>query len=484
MQTNTSSTTPYEAILKQYESLTKNLSLFNTLSEKVTALVSSNEAVNLYDIASALIRVFIETFSDITCAYFSDMQDAIIYEWILELYLLSQRSIQNTNAPITAAAIARIYADKSSTKGTSDSNAQMFSKKNKKVQDEFTKTCLAKTPAMLKYVKNRKYTIYKEFMRASSNHDFFCNVLSPLDTFFYTQFHSQSPFSHDNIETGITFKNLYDIVSEYLVLHENDQDGSIASELSAFYFEKMYHSISYSMCMNTLLNTENFSADLLKDYWGLYTFTKQFDTHNLSLIKFTQNTFLKQEAFFLPAEDNASLNFNAYLHFQIHHAFFLPALFYIFASLVHQKLSGDMFEIQNACKQYIKANCTKEYSYRSSLKKIFKQVGDLSHQLKQTKTTENTLKQSVLFCTPKNDSKHHKFNMQLFRFFYNQELPWLISSYITPPSLLVSLNIPNQAPFVQHYPETTEQLLIALYLSLKDNYDISRSRFVPTLERE
>lgn len=484
MNSNSTSLTPYEVIMTQYDSLTQNLELFKALSDNIKKSSLFNETLSLHELASVLIKSFIKNFPDGSCNYFSNMHDVIIYEWLLELYLLVEKSSPSTNAPITATSIARIYAEKSSTKGKQDSIAQMFSRNNTDMQAEFNMIPFENSPKLSKYINYRKYTTYKEFLHSNSNREFLCNILSPLDTFFYTQFHSRSPFSLDNIDTGITYKNLFNIISEYRVLHINDPEGSIASELSAYYFEKMHHSISYSMCMNTLLNTKNFSEDLLKDHWLLYTFAKQFDTHNLSLIIFTQNTFLQSDAFFTSPEDEASLNFHAYFHFQINQAFYLPALFCIFASLVHQKFSGNLIQIREACKQYIKDNCSKEYSYRSSLNNTFNQIVDLSNKLKQTKSAENTLKESVLFCTSKNDSKHYKFNMLLFKFFYKQECPCLFSSYTEPQSCLTTLKLSNDQStvetfFVHYYPQTTEQLITSLYSTLRDNYALVRSLFLP-----
>lgn len=480
--------TPYEEIITNSQALLSNLEIAKILySSLKTKLNEKQDEHPFQQICSSLIETFTSEFGE--SGYFKLRTPVISYEWAIELYWIIRLSQSKTKGPYTDLELTRNYHYEMKVNAKAeDTDKRGYADCRIAIQKQFSEP----NPASSIF-SCRKYNNYKKLLKPLV----FDNILLPgtlfKDNYFYIRGHEKTPFGSKFLGKGVRFNLFSDFIQEYITLYPKI---SFEAEFSAFIFEKLYSGISYQLYILELLQHCN-DDDFPITYWPLYTFSKLFDTHNLSLIEYTRSAYLGNKNLFFDINKGSDLRYYSYIHFQQNNNFYLPLLFNILTLYLNEHYNGETKDIADMLKSYIEKIVTNpqssKISYYSTLQNAYNSVKLLKKHLPSLKCKKATTKYKILVPDNRNDSKSYLFNMEICRLFYNEDTPNLIQNYYSMDSVFYHLNNkdlepPYNAVFTKpELPLSVLSTFNSVTQTIKNNYQLGESlhltdEFVTTIK--
>ena len=462
--------TPFEFIISNSQSLLKNLEIAKILySSLESKLNKSQNNPSFEKICSTLFEVFNSKFAN--SWYFSTMSEQITYELALELYWILIRSQTDSLERLSNNQLSGIYLN-AKYKNTEkiDSASNMYEGRKSEISKQFSTTFTC---------NNRKYNCYKTVIQPLATDNTLIPGASTKDNYLYIRNHTDTPFSSKNINKGIIFTKFQELIVQYLELHPK---FSFETEISAFIFEKLYSSVSYQLCIHALAENCN-TNNLPVAYWPLYTFTKLFDTHHISLIKYTQEIYFNDKSLFLDINKGRDIRYFSYYEFQQYNSFYLPLFLHILALYLSNYYSGKIIDIITNINTYIEKILSSSeavtHSYYWSLKNVFGSISNAAKTLYPKTTKIDEIKYNIICPSNQSSSKWYLFSSEICKLFFEKETPYLLQFYYNMNSVLNNLtNIDSPDNIVSPKTELPCSVMATFnYLAqcINDDYHINES---------
>ena len=440
--------TPFKSFISNSQSLLNNLEIAQILYSSLEVKLNETPGEPSFEqICSTLFEVFNSQIAN-SC-YFSTMSSQITYEWALELYWMLLRSQTDSKKQLSDSVLTRLYLNaKDKNIDKEDSASNMYERRKKDIIKQFSNQNSATSS-----LTNHKYNNYKTVIQPLATDNTLIPGTIDIDNYLYIRSHMDTPFSVKNINNGMIFPKYQELITQYLKLHPT---FSLENEISAFIFEKLYSSVSYQLCVREL--AENCNTNKLPvAYWPLYTFTKLFDTHHISLIKYTQEVYFIDKNLFFDIDKGRDLRYASYYDFQQYNCFYLPLFLHILALYLNNYYEGKNFNIIANINAYIEKILsdpeTVTYSYYWSLKNVFRSISQLAKTLYQKNTKIDEIKYSIICPANQSSSKWYTFSSEICKLFFNIDTPLLIQSYYNMNSVLNNLTNIDLADDIS-YPKT------------------------------
>lgn len=371
--------------------------------------------------------------------YINRMKERISYELAFEMYWEILSSEENAHEDkMTAVAFATLYLNETGLSSSPKSMSETFSKNRNAMMKEF-KGNDPRYPFFHKYMKEEKYCQYKEALSIDSLQN--CSNQKGIpnsDFFFYVEKHAQSIFQYNYFETGVTYTKYFEILKEYQSLHKNvdGQQVDFDTELSAFIMEKLYYATSFSKMMLEYVSQGYIGKTLPNVDTKLFSFTKLFDSHNISLIDYLLECRGQELSAFFQNDD--ALN-KIYKEFRWYRSFLLPIIKNILFVIVEAQYKGDIALIKAKLKEYIEEECSnmgfiQQWGYRSLLDNTIRKIEEINKSFNdtlkkgkdQTDVSEDhkikRTRQGILFPPVKTDRNNCKFSMEMSKLFFHHDV--------------------------------------------------------------
>ena len=428
----------YDAFIADCRNIILNLKNAEYLKDQFEAALPKLQTLKLkptfLDYVKQLFNIFHEQYGIVP--FFMYRNEEIAYEWALELYWIILCGCEPTEDSPPNLTRAQLYKYRTNHTASDKVLANKFAEKQKSIVQQFSDPLIP-----LAYPSGTKYNEYITAFSSIEENSRKDNALSSNDYFFYIQNHHSSPYAPKNLDTGFLFKNFFEVISEYQKLHQNDNNDSFKSELSAFVFEKLYYGISFEKCICEFFKYNYTKQELPNVHWTLRCFCDFFNTHHLSLIDYFISGY--SSTFFTawtPTPSNEKVKETNPTNtmqsicalFQLYNSFYLPLLFHVLAQSLHDLYNGNTKLLLKDLRLFIseRISAKNTLTYRGAQTRTHSLIAAFKNNDKYQKIYTTAYK--TLFSEPKNDRIEYKFNKAFTKCFFQLKTVNYLNYYKTP----------------------------------------------------
>jgi hypothetical protein len=219
--------------------------------------------------------------------------------------------------------------------------------------------------------------------------------------------------------------------------------------------------------MNAYVSHSYIGKDFPKEYWPLYSFTKLYDTHWLSLITYMENAYNGNYEHFYADISLDYVRLLPYLTYEINSKLLLPLLLHLTIFMLNEFTNGDLIKIKEDLEKYLMAfyEDTQNHSltYKKQLTSCFSYMNQYYINPIENKKDPCYLKTSLITQAPLKDKRFYNFNKIFSRCFFNNSYPSLEKGFINK-------DINGTSKFFINFE--------AIIDSLVSNYELTKSLYI------